>query len=128
MGYLGFNYRMDVITPFVAPPAEGLSSPMSRIQGVDNAGDLVGEYSAAGVNPAGYLSRNGVLTTIAFPDPAATQRLRSTPGYSVVFHSRPAASLTSIEISSRSMGRCANRVRRSRQASAATKGWTTVGQ
>ena len=105
-----------MITPFVAPPVRGLSSPLSRIQGVNNAGDLVGEYSAAGVNPAGDLSRNGVLTTIAFPDPAATQRLRSTPGYSVGFHSRPAALFTSIDISSRSIGRCANRVRRSERS------------
>ncbi len=75
LGGSGFTYRKGVLTPFVAPPVQGLVSAFSQIYGVNNAGDLVGEYFAVGVDPTGYVSRNGVLTTIASPDPAATRTI-----------------------------------------------------
>lgn len=75
MGSIGFTYRKGVVTPFVALPVQGLPFAFSQIYGVNNAGDLVGEYFALGVDPTGYVSRNGVLTTIAFPDPAATRTI-----------------------------------------------------
>lgn len=75
MGNSGFTYRNGELTPFVAPPVDGLPSAFSQIYGVNNAGDTVGEYFAVGVDPTGFLNRNGVLTTIAFPDAAARRTI-----------------------------------------------------
>lgn len=74
-GSLGFVMRKGEITPFIAPPVQGRDFPFSQLYGVNNAGNMVGEYFALGVDPTGFVVQNGVLTTIAFPDPSAVRTI-----------------------------------------------------
>jgi hypothetical protein len=74
-GSLGFVMHNGVITSYVAAPVVGKQSAFSQLYGVNNAGDMVGEYFAVGVLPAGFLDRHGVLTVIAFPDASATRTI-----------------------------------------------------
>jgi hypothetical protein len=46
VGASGFILRNGVFTPYVPAPVRGLSSAFSQIYGVNNAGQVVGEYFA----------------------------------------------------------------------------------
>ena len=75
-GTFGFLLRNGVFTPYIAAPVQGQPFGFSQLYGVNNAGDMVGEYFALSIPPTGFLDRHGVIHTIASPDPAA---VRTTP-------------------------------------------------
>ena len=74
-GAFGFVMRNGIVTPYVAAPVRGLVSAFSQLYGVNNAGEMVGEYFAVGVAPTGFLDRNGTLITIRHPDPLADRTI-----------------------------------------------------
>jgi uncharacterized membrane protein len=74
-GAAGFVMRNGVITRYVATPVVGRDSLFSQLYGVNNAGDMVGEYFAVGVPATGFMDRHGVLTIISFPDASAVRTI-----------------------------------------------------
>ena len=74
-GSFGFLLRNGVFTPYVAAPVQGQPFGSSQLFGVNNAGDMVGEYFALGIPATGFLDRHGVITTIASPEPAAVRTI-----------------------------------------------------